>query len=123
MQFDQRRPHVPRKGSIVLIEQSAYWNNFSGCACGLGQLVIYKKDLTAGTFLEIPQDLTDTNGNLKLPRALQNSKKTSAKLMYLSEYSCKVCTPLSDHAVCALTLPSILAVSSARAEFVALLLL
>ena len=120
MQFDQRRPHIPlreretfRHGCSILhslvsrtkgpeghkgssppsidIVQRAYWNNFSSCAHGLGQLVIYEKRLTDGNFRNIPQDLRDTNGDLNVLQALQGPEKQSPELRYMSEYTYKVC--------------------------------
>lgn len=126
MQFDQRRPHVPHREKETLHRTSqhglkVYWTNFSGCAHGLGQLITFGEDLTDGTFHNIPEDLRDTNGDLKLLQALQGPEKRSTELRYFSEYSCKVCA-VQWHAMCALTMLSILAVSSAQVEIMALLL-
>jgi hypothetical protein len=104
MQFDQRRPHVPHREKEEFFSISGtsqhrtsqhglkvYWTNFSSCAHGLGQLITFGEDLTDGTFHNIPEDLRDTNGDLKLLQALQGPEKRSTELRYFSEYSCKVC--------------------------------
>lgn len=99
-----------------------YWTNFSGNACGLGQLIIFRNKGKVGTFLKTPQHLRDTNGDLRLLQALQGQEKRSNELRYLSDYSCKVCAT-HDTQYGPFTLLSILAVSSAQVEDMTPLLL